>query len=487
MTREELLKANPQLTEDQITKALEYYNDPLYKAKGIARSAAQGVTFGFADEMTALAQSLFGRDYEELVTEERKKLNEFRASNPALAYGMEIGAGFLIPGAGWVGGAIKAGKTGLTAAKGAGIGAGQGALYGAGVGEGSILSAEGLASRGGGATLGASTGAALGATLPKVFRGIASGGSWTARKLRGLADSLFVNRQFAREGKKINADLRSVQEKLEAKFREQLKIDNPELLRQYDKAGVPASEAYRSQVTKMGQHATLADLPEMQGLVAGATQGYSGVRNMAREAFKVRAEKEARLILDEAEEIMRATSNSTEMVNRIKAIVERRAAPLYEKGGTELDKDLFSHVLDDKLTRSLWNQTRAYVNSQVRRGEYSKNNEMPSWNDLADMDTVRSEWMHQLRIHFGKKTSFEKQNKSVKTAHYEGLWKDMGDVLKDNVPFYKEASKVYKIGQNVEKWDHESLGLTRAPAQLAWFKASPRPGACRSKGLAVAP
>ena len=156
MTREEILAKNPNASETQIQKTLDYFNDEFYTAKNVARAAGQGLTFGFGDELTAFAKQMFGKgSYDELVEEERAKLNQFREANPALAYGMEIGAGFLIPGFGMAKGAVTAGKVGLTAAKGAKIGATQGALYGAGAGEGSVLTQEGLMSRGGGAVVGA--------------------------------------------------------------------------------------------------------------------------------------------------------------------------------------------------------------------------------------------------------------------------------------------------------------------------------------------
>ena len=55
---------------------------------GVARSVGQGLTFGFGDELTALARSLFGAEsYDDLVQEERDALDLFREQHPELAYG----------------------------------------------------------------------------------------------------------------------------------------------------------------------------------------------------------------------------------------------------------------------------------------------------------------------------------------------------------------------------------------------------------------
>ena len=117
------------------------------------RAAAQGLTFGFADEMEAAVRSALdsGADYTDVVKEVRNKINEFRDRSPGSAYGTEIAASILptiaaqfIPGAGQALGAARAtqlGRLAQTALKGpvrkaAVTSGGQGALYGLGTGEG---------------------------------------------------------------------------------------------------------------------------------------------------------------------------------------------------------------------------------------------------------------------------------------------------------------------------------------------------------------
>lgn len=459
MTREDILAKNPNASERQIQKTLEYFNDEFYTAKNVARAAGQGLTFGFGDELTAFAKQMFGKgSYDELVEEERAKLNQFREANPALAYGMEIGAGFLIPGFGMAKGAVTAGKAGLTAAKGAKIGATQGALYGAGAGEGSVLTQEGLMSRGGGAVVGAGLGAGMGAALPKVFRGIGTGGGWAAKRLRHLADSLFHGRDTARRGIQQTNDQRLVQQRLEKAFREQLELDDPKLLKQYDEAGIPASEAYRSKVSAMGEYGTIADIPGMESIVSGVTQGYGGARQIARKAFRVRAEKEFDILMNEAEDVMRATHGADDMINRVSKIAERRSQPLYEKAATDVELGHFTFVLADPATKGIYNARKAIVAAMIRRGEISADNYMPSWKDLGKMDTVSSNVMHQLKIAFGKKGKWAKGQVDPKTSHYEGAAMEMKDILSNLVPGYKEATRVYEIGSEVSKWVKQGSG-----------------------------
>ena len=74
--------------------------DAMSFAKGIARSIGQGVTFGFADEAEAYARSIIGDEsYEEAKKATRKELDQFRSANPWYAYGSEIAAAILSPGA----------------------------------------------------------------------------------------------------------------------------------------------------------------------------------------------------------------------------------------------------------------------------------------------------------------------------------------------------------------------------------------------------
>lgn len=166
----------------------------------VARAAGQGLTFGFGDELTALALSLGDKTYEETLAEEREALSKFRDESPLLAYPIEVAASIptSLLGIGLLGRAAQ-GATLLPAAtratqgatllpsaarasqaspslarvssalrsapaRAAAAGAIEGGLYGAGAAE------EGrrLAGAGVGAATGGVLGGTIGAALPKV-------------------------------------------------------------------------------------------------------------------------------------------------------------------------------------------------------------------------------------------------------------------------------------------------------------------------------
>lgn len=107
------------------------------------RSAAQGLTLGFADELEARAVSLAsGRPYEEVLDEVREKLAAYKEAYPMSSLGYEA-AGAMAPTAislllsPFTGGASTA-TTLPTWARVLGIGAAEGAAYGFGTGEGGL-------------------------------------------------------------------------------------------------------------------------------------------------------------------------------------------------------------------------------------------------------------------------------------------------------------------------------------------------------------
>jgi hypothetical protein len=64
-----------------------------------ARTAAQGLTFGFADEIEAGARSVFSeRGYKDIRDEVRQNTNDYRTDNPGEALALEMAGGVVIPG-----------------------------------------------------------------------------------------------------------------------------------------------------------------------------------------------------------------------------------------------------------------------------------------------------------------------------------------------------------------------------------------------------
>ena len=150
------------------------------------RTFAQGLTFGFADEIEAFVRSAVNSNasYADTLKEVRNKINKFRQDNPVAAYGTEIAGAILpsiaaafIPGGqavaastvGKVGQAAKAlglGKKGQTIAKSAAVGAGGSGLYGFGAGQGGF---ENRAKNAGiSAAIGAVANPAIQAVAPRI-------------------------------------------------------------------------------------------------------------------------------------------------------------------------------------------------------------------------------------------------------------------------------------------------------------------------------
>lgn len=104
------------------------------------RTAAQGLTFGTADEVEARAVSLAtGRPYQEVIDEIRGKIKAYQEARPVEALGAEmagaVAPGLLSGGAGFVGtGARLLPRVGRAAA----VGAAEGGAYAFGTGEGSF-------------------------------------------------------------------------------------------------------------------------------------------------------------------------------------------------------------------------------------------------------------------------------------------------------------------------------------------------------------
>lgn len=161
--------------------------------------AAQGLTFGFDEEISAGLNSIFDRrSYEELIDAQRQIMRQKQISNPGAFLGGEI-AGALptvfVPVGGAAGNAARAGKgIGGAMRSGAATGAGLGAISGAGHDEG------GFADRLDGAAIGAATGGVAGAVLSGagvlIARGVSRTRIW-ARVRFQLKKTVVDERKFS--------------------------------------------------------------------------------------------------------------------------------------------------------------------------------------------------------------------------------------------------------------------------------------------------
>jgi hypothetical protein len=149
---------------------------PYSGAAETARTVAQGVTFGFADELEAALRSgaISGKEYESIRDRLRAQQTQYNIDNPGFATPLELAGGMAIPfgaltklkGASGTTQAAVTGETiGGQIARGTTVGAGTGALTGAGTAEKNTLE---------GAAIGGVVGGALGGTLPVAIKGAGS-------------------------------------------------------------------------------------------------------------------------------------------------------------------------------------------------------------------------------------------------------------------------------------------------------------------------
>jgi hypothetical protein len=142
------------ITQDQLDILLRDTQQQPEPESQRLRSVAQGLTFGFADEIEAYIRSLGGDgpQYEAIRDDIRRRLSAYQEANPAASIGYEtIGAIAptalsLLTGVGAGAGAANVGRIATLGgrlprfAQGAATGAAYGGLYGAGTAEGDIES-----------------------------------------------------------------------------------------------------------------------------------------------------------------------------------------------------------------------------------------------------------------------------------------------------------------------------------------------------------
>lgn len=151
----------------------------------VIRTAAQGLTFGFGDEIEAavrsvLPESLGGGEYKQIRDELRAKLGAYREANPKTALTLEL-VGALVPSLltmpfGGAGAAATAARIAPSISRVAGRGAVEGAVTGLGTSEADTL---------GGMAADAGAGLVTGAVLSPA---ITVAGRYAAGKAKGLVD-----------------------------------------------------------------------------------------------------------------------------------------------------------------------------------------------------------------------------------------------------------------------------------------------------------
>lgn len=144
----------------------EYSPEEISKTEAALRGGAQGASFGFSDEITALLESAAtDKDYKTALEESRKAYKAAEEAHPGTTLAGNVVGGLLVPVPG-VGAAVGAGKGLVGVGKMAAAGALGGALAGAGTTESDLLSQEGLKDVAGSAALGGVIAPVVGKAIP---------------------------------------------------------------------------------------------------------------------------------------------------------------------------------------------------------------------------------------------------------------------------------------------------------------------------------
>lgn len=316
---------------------------------GFLRTAAQGASFGFSDELTGLIRGLtpggargFRAGYQEGVEGEREKLHAYREQNPLGAIGAEA-LGGLATGFGLAGGAravgarllpkavglagkakpglltrlapgagrrsVQATRTAQVAEEGgglagrmlgsAGIGAAEGAAYGVGVGEGD------LKSRATSGLLGAGTGAIAAPVMTAGIAGLGAGKGFLGDLWRGHAGKVGAkSRQIKTDEMLAKSFIQQAPKK--ARLRGDQWVKEMEYLANAGpKARNPVTGRY---VTAAERKAAVDALWDMTD--SGDAQNYAAIRGAAADA----AAREAvpgsvpRLLGDATDDFMETTA-----------------------------------------------------------------------------------------------------------------------------------------------------------------------------------
>jgi hypothetical protein len=297
-------------------------------ASGLARSAGQGLTFGFGDEITAGVRSLMGEKYDAALADERQKLHAFQREHPVASMGAELVGGaplMLIPGMGVAKGAGMAGNM----LRMAGTGAVYGALNGLGTGEG-IEDRLARAKRGtiaggllGGAMPPVAAGAGKVAQLAADYGSVIPGVRWATSRLPGAT---------------APGAERGGQKALEAIQRDGLTLDDVE---QRLQAGA-----------QMGKPMAVADVggANTHGLADAAMLTPSAARGAAADALQERAANQPERIWTDLRQ--HSGVNQSDAYALAQQIAERRqaaAAPLYAQAYSAGD----APIVDPELLKIL--------------------------------------------------------------------------------------------------------------------------------------
>ena len=400
------------------------------------RSAAQGVSFGFADELEAAVRSgaISGQEYEQIRNRLRSQQKQFQSDYPVIGGGLEIGGALAAPFAGFkmlgkAAPAIKEAVTGVTlpqqAVRGGATGAVTGGLAGAGTAEQDTGSAAGTSGVIGGA---------LGASVPLALRG-------AGNVIKNILTASGIGDQPTAASKLI-ADA--------------LKKDNLTP----DEAQVVLQEMERLNVPRP----VLADISKSLQDLAYSSYVVPSSQKDATLRFL-----ESRMI-DQPNDIVKGlvqraglgkNANGYEYLQFLAENQQAAASSKYPKAySLALDARDFRKYVDRPVFQ------KAYEEAQKRAGVYGET--LPDLEQIRNGQFVPTRVLHQIKIGLDRIVDAE-TDIAGKTSGYgtdvKNVRREFNNLIKEKNPDYKKANQEFadnerikssfELGQGYQKLDYK--------------------------------
>ena len=415
-------------------------------ARDVGRTALQGVTMGWGDEAIARLRSLIGdEDYEELLKLERKALDRFREQNPGTATGLELGAGFYVPG-GLFGNLARGSLKGAKGvAKLAGVSGAQGAVYGAGAAE------EGDRLRSAG------TAAAIASPLgPAMSKSIGKAGD-------------YMSRRFGRGGgQEVQAEHVAGMKVLDA-AEDDLTVTNPALAKELGEQGLPATEhmrgVMRDPVTK---DRMLADMEggRMRQLAMGSTARSQRAYEGAEGALGSRLADEATDLSELLSRSMKTTLGGTQRADEIAEHAAQYAGRFYRKayGGAPspsgagpsvmpkaIEVEPFRRFLDNELVEKAYDVVAR--NLRIKSDTGGPGMSLPPFEKFLESSTTSTKLMHEIKKQLDKRAKWGTRDPAA--ADDADAARDLIGALNRELgaqnPDYARANAIFSIGPRFQE------------------------------------
>jgi len=396
------------------------------------RSAGQGLTFGFADELEALIRtgSINSDEYKAVRDEIRGKQQQFGEEFPVTATLAEIIPSLALPfglvktigsklGMGAVQKGLQSSSLGSRVGTGAGVGGGAGAITGVGTAEEMSDIPENVAIQG---TIGAIGAPVLGEALR--FGGTALR---TLGQKFGLGDA-------NKSATKTLADILAKDEIDPA--------DIPKLLAEYKKLGVSS--------------ATIADLGDNLKQLGFVVQATPGVGKKQTKEF---LEERGRNIPDE---ITTGLINKSKVesdvfgYNYVKKLTQRQKEQAEKLYPEAYNKSLLAKDFKPFLDRDIFKE--AYEKAVKRADVYGE--KLPTLEQIKSSDYIPTNVLHQVKIGLDRVVEGETDKVTGKITalgnDVQTVRKQFNDLIKKNNPDYKKANAKFADESKIR--DAHSLG-----------------------------